>query len=529
MKKLYLGLMACALPLVTVNAQETFDALQMSQTELRGTSRFQSMAGAFGALGGDISTLNQNPAGVGVYRSSDANVTFGIDANTSETPTSNEKKTNFNVQTIGYVGAIKLNNDIMPNFNVGFSYSRRMNFNRHYSGKFFELPTSITNYIAANTGQWTPNDLSQSDSKNPYFDSNAPWSSILAYNSYLINYNNKQWQGLYGDGTAGYGEFEVLQKGHKDEYSVNLGGNVLNKVYWGIGVGIMDFSYDSYQYYGESLNDAYIANLNNKNIEKGVANFGFENFLHTSGTGYNFKLGVIVKPVNELRFGFAFHTPTYYDLKDSYKNNASFEMTGSSSDNAYHGNNENGEKGYYSVMRYSLKTPWRFIGSVAAVLAKSAILSFDYEYVDAQSIRVCDNNGDEFISTTNNIKSYTKASHIFRVGAEYRITPSWSLRAGYSLQKSPVAESVKNNQVQVVTVNSNPTYEFDNDVQYITAGIGYHYKSLYCDFAYVHKQRKSQFNAFSPIPYGNGMIEPNVYSKVTDNCNRATITLGFRF
>ena len=71
MKKLYIGLMAFTMPLLA-SAQETFDALQMSQTELRGTSRFQSMAGAFGALGGDISTLNQNPAGVGVYRSSDA-------------------------------------------------------------------------------------------------------------------------------------------------------------------------------------------------------------------------------------------------------------------------------------------------------------------------------------------------------------------------------------------------------------------------------------------------------------------------
>lgn len=528
MKKIYLGLMACVLPMA-VSAQETFDALQMSQTELRGTSRFQSMAGAFGALGGDISTLNQNPAGVGVYRSSDANVTFGLDFNNSETPSYKDNKTNFNVQSIGYVGAIKLNNDIMPNFNVGFSYSRKMDFSRHYRGANWGAPTSITNYIAANTGTWTPDDLSQSDSKNPYYDTNAPWASILAYNSYLINNNNKQWQGLYGNGTTGYNEFEVEQKGHKDEYSVNLGGNILNKVYWGIGVGIVDFTYDCYQYYGESLQNAYIANIKNKgNIEVGTADFGFENYLHTAGTGYNFKLGVIVKPVNELRLGFAFHTPTYYDLKDSYKSQAAFEMK-ISDDNAYHGTNESGEKGYYDVMRYTLKTPWRFIGSVAAVIAKSAIVSFDYEYVDAQSIRVCDDNGEEYVSTTNNIKSYTKASHIFRVGAEYRITPNWSLRAGYSLEKSPVAESVKNNQTQVVTVNSNPTYEFNNDIEYITAGIGYHFKSFYCDLAYVHKQRKSQYNAFSPLPYGNGMIEPNVYSTVTDNNNRATVTLGFRF
>lgn len=527
MKKSYIALMAATLA-VTANAQEAFDALQMSQTELRGTSRYQSMAGAFGALGGDISTLHHNPAGIGVYRSSDANVTLGLDFNSTETATNTNNKTNFNAQAVGYVGAIKLNSDIMPNFNVGFSYNRQMDFRRRYKGYNNGAPTSITNYIAANTGNWTDNDLSQSGSNNPYYETNAPWASILSYNSYLINSNNGQWQGLYGDGTQAYNEFEVEQQGHKDEYSVNLGGNFINKVYWGIGVGFVDFSYDSYQYYGESLNNAYVYNIENKNIELGNADFGYENYLHTSGTGYNFKLGVIVKPVNELRLGFAFHTPTYYDMKDSYKSNASFEMSSSPS-NTYHGVNETGEKGYYDVTRYTLKTPWRFIGSIATVLGKSAIFSFDYEYVDAQSMRIGDDNGDEYTSTTNNIKTYTKASHIFRIGAEYRLTPSWSVRAGYSLQKSPIVEDVKNNKMGVVTVNSNPTYEFDNDIEYITAGIGYHYKSFYCDMAYVHKARKSQYNAFSPIPYGNNQVEPNVYSEVKDNNSRVTLTLGFRF
>ena len=56
MKKKVFALLLCGLPLM-INAQDAFDVLQMSQTELRGTSRFQSMAGAFGALGGDISVL----------------------------------------------------------------------------------------------------------------------------------------------------------------------------------------------------------------------------------------------------------------------------------------------------------------------------------------------------------------------------------------------------------------------------------------------------------------------------------------
>ena len=83
MKKIVFALLLCGLPLF-LNAQDAFDVLQMSQTELRGSSRFQSMAGAFGALGGDISTLTQNPAGIGVYRNSDIGITLSLDFNSTE-------------------------------------------------------------------------------------------------------------------------------------------------------------------------------------------------------------------------------------------------------------------------------------------------------------------------------------------------------------------------------------------------------------------------------------------------------------
>ena len=47
------------------------DAYKMSQTDLNGTARYLGMSGAFGALGGDISSMSTNPAGLGIYRSSE--------------------------------------------------------------------------------------------------------------------------------------------------------------------------------------------------------------------------------------------------------------------------------------------------------------------------------------------------------------------------------------------------------------------------------------------------------------------------
>ena len=47
----------------TAFSQSQLDAFKYSQTELNGTARYLGMGGAFGALGGDISAMNTNPAG----------------------------------------------------------------------------------------------------------------------------------------------------------------------------------------------------------------------------------------------------------------------------------------------------------------------------------------------------------------------------------------------------------------------------------------------------------------------------------
>ena len=65
MNKNVLAGMLVALP-GAIMAQTAIDAYSISQNDLRGSARFMSMGGAFTALGGDISTLNQNPGGIGV-------------------------------------------------------------------------------------------------------------------------------------------------------------------------------------------------------------------------------------------------------------------------------------------------------------------------------------------------------------------------------------------------------------------------------------------------------------------------------
>ena len=546
MKKKVFALLLCGLPLL-INAQDAFDVLQMSQTELRGTSRFQSMAGAFGALGGDLSTMTQNPAGIGVYRNSDLGITLGLDFNSTKSGVDKMNQTKFNVNNVGYVGAIRLNSETVPNLNFGFSYNRNKSFSRHYIGGVLDIPTSMSNFIAdefVNMADFTPDDLYWTDDFNPYFDyPYAPWAAITTFDmptkgdGYVGIINDRGdgsslMQGLYGAGTTGNAYYEVDEYGHADEYNIAFGGNISNKLYFGLDFGIMDLDFHSFQAYEENLDNAYVladdeslfgSPIINQNTH---ADWGLYNYLHSEGTGVNFKLGLIWKPTQTLRLGAAFHTPTYYDMRDTYYVAASLKAF--QDGNMLYSAEKGSNNGYDYSTEYTIKTPWRFMGSVAGVIGKSGIISLDYEYVANQTMRIGDDRGGDYPDVTDRVKTYFKPSHIIRLGGEYRVDPNWSLRAGYSIKTTQVEKGVDEYDYNITTVGSNPTYQYDNTVQHITCGVGYHYKSFYTDLAYVHQIRESVYNAFSPINDRFG-YEPNVSADVKDNNNRISLTLGMRF
>ena len=563
MKKKVFALLLCGLPLL-INAQDAFDVLQMSQTELRGTSRFQSMAGAFGALGGDLSTMTQNPAGIGVYRNSDLGITLGLDFNSTKSGVDKMNQTKFNVNNVGYVGAIRLNSETVPNLNFGFSYNRNKSFSRHYIGGVLDIPTSMSNFIADEfvnvnpSGPYTHDDLYWTDNFNPYFDfvyddnigrykGNAPWAAVTTFDMKtnnggyvgIINAEDGMMKGLFvrdEEGkpiTSGSAFYEVDERGHADEYNISFGGNIANKVYFGLDFGILDLDYRSYQGYEENLTNAYIMADDQEDLytsdmiyQNTRADWGLYNYLHSEGTGVNFKLGLIWKPTQTLRFGAAFHTPTYYDMRDSYYVEASLKAFEGS--NMLYDASKGSNDGIDATYDYTIKTPWRFMGSVAGVIGQSGIVSLDYEYVANQTMRFGDEVGHEDYGVTDRVKNYFKPSHIIRLGGEYRVDPNWSLRAGYSIKTSQVVKEVDKYDYNITTVGTNPTYQYDNTVQHITCGVGYHYKSFYTDLAYVHQIRQSVYNAFSPV-IDTDLYIPNVSADVKDNNNRVSLTLGMRF
>ncbi|MCP9611406.1 OmpP1/FadL family transporter [Coprobacter tertius] len=546
MKKILI-IVAALCGTIGLHAQGETDALKFSQTDLNGSARFMSMAGAFGALGGDISSLTQNPAGIGVYRSSEIVTTFGF-ANLSNsvsasggTVKDNQFRGLFN--NIGAIGTINTGNSTgLVSYNVGFSFNRQKSFNREYRAHYNDLNTSITNYVANRTNGISLFDLTYipdgPNQQDPY--NYLPWLPVLGYEGNFISPvenldGNTNYFGLFDRGhTTGYGDLFVKEKGRLDEYSINLGANVSDRFYLGMAVGIYDLSYDLRTGYSESLTNPVYNDNSGNNVVQQNGNIGLRNVLTTTGSGVNFKMGAIFRPTNFLRLGFAFHTPTFFSMRDEYyastENTAVLYKDGDGVLNPIYRNTPD-DKIYYTS--YKLKTPWRLIASAAFVIGKKGILSADYEYAGYNKMSFSNdddyyNSQDMYSQTNDYIKQDLKAGHTLRIGGEYRVTPQLSLRAGFSRQWTPIKTEVLDQNIEIVTAGTATQYTLDRGTNYYTCGAGYRFGQVFVDLAYVHKYRSEDVLAFSPTFVDNLQYRPEV-AKLSGHTNSLVVTLGYKF
>lgn len=540
MKKLTLVSIAALAASIAAHGQSSVDAYSISQSDLRGTARYMSMAGAFGALGADLSSLNSNPAGIGVYRGSQIGLTLDLDVTSSKTTTpgvsmTGDSKTHFACNNFGYVGTVQLGSEsVMKSFTWGATYSRVASFDRDYQGAFRSLGTSMTNYIAGFSNGYEPGTLSFGQNYNPYADSNADWLSILAYNSYLINsvtdrdgYETDQYQGLFQNGSSANSEFYVSERGHIDEYSIDFGGNFADVVYWGVGIGITDLTYSKSIFYDEEIDNALAPDPSGKGFISGQgesAYYGLQNYKRITGNGFNFKLGVIFKPIDEFRIGIAVHTPTYYDLNQAYGADVNYSYSTFVTDEDPNGaGSDYSDDAYFS---YKLQSPWKLNLSAAAVVGGRFILSGEYEYAAYDKMKFPRYDGMSFGDLNDDIKAYFKTQNTLRLGAEFRATPQFSIRAGYSYSSTNVKSEANNGDLEIFTSGTDPSFTWNSgSTQYITCGLGYSFsRSFSMDAAYVYKQRESTFH-----PFTSWDVTQAPSASLTSTDNHVVLTATYKF
>lgn len=489
-------------------SQTSADALRYSFITPGGTARFVSMGGAFGALGADFSAIGYNPAGLGVYRSSEFTITPSFKNRSIESSfngsTSDGSRTRFGFENIGFVTSFsnqKPEEKGLVMVNLGIGYNQHVDFNSETIAGGANTSNSIMDYFAGRANGYNYTDLYYTDEYDPFTSTNIPWDAIMAWNTYLIDtvpgQTSSYWAALNGD--EGVNQQQTLStKGTMGEFVISLASNFSNKLYLGASIGIQNILYEQVSLYSEN---AFSTNEPTQNGDR-FNSLQYKETLDITGAGFNFKVGAIYRPIPLLRLGVALHTPTYFSLNEAYRTYLNSEMLlGSSAITS--------PRNRYD---YGIESPYRVIGSVAFTLEDKGLLSIDVEYLDYSTMRLNEGADGTLFTTQNSyIKDSFQNTFNLRAGGEFWIG-DFALRAGYALYGSPFVST---------HVNSNA------GISVISGGAGYRFGGLFMDVAYHRMVGEDSYYFYNLINVeGEPAISPVLRSMQQ---GKVLLTVGYKF
>jgi len=478
-------------------AQDLADALRYSNTAVSGTARSGAMGNAFGALGGDFTSASINPAGIGLYRSSELTITpISLSTKVESNYYGNGMENSdykFSLNNLSYVYSMPVAGKseagiVTVNFGVG--YNRLKDFNSDAVIQGYDVDGSYMDYFAdrANEGTWSD-----------FYEELAWKTDMLLYDE-----NNNEYYSDLQD--AGYGQSQrktYSKNGSIDEYSFVLGINFNHKLYMGMSWGINDVYYSEGTTIFESDDRDDIPYFND---------FQFNSYFSTYGVGHNFKFGAIYKPVNELRLGISIHTPTYYHLNDDFNTSMFSSITYNDGSEKYDENSP------YNEYDYHLQTPMRTTFSGAYVIGKKGLISADYELVNYGKAKLKDGaDGYDFYDENADIASAYKTSGNIRVGGEFMATGNVSVRGGFEYHGSAYNE----NAFGARQLNS------DANMMVYSTGLGYRTGLFFADITYRYSALEDYDYPY-PTPASEIYPAPAAASFKTVK-NDVLFTLGFKF
>jgi len=471
MKKIYLFAFA-AMTALQVQAQkatqDTYVGAALATEDLNGTARYVGMGGAMDALGAEISTMGSNPAGIGLFRKNQVSASLSVVSQEDGKTFQNGSKTHVSFDQIGVVFSGRTGKTSYLNF--GFNFHKNRNFNhvlyaaRALNGSSQSTQTVIKDGVGL-------------------FDTPA-WSQLddLYYGNMLYD---KSTDMIYSYEGEAY-DFNRAVTGYIGEFDFNISGNIKNRLYLGLTVGIQNVNYKNYSEYYETLNSTEVTDVLISDNHK------------ITGTGFNIKAGLIFRPVEEspFRIGLSVASPTFYRLTTE-----NYTTIGGNVDRSS------------AKEDFRFNTPWKFGLSLGHTVGNYLALGAVYEYADygACDMRTIDgtyydpyyDTYSSSSSTDNNMKRHTeetlKGVHTVKLGAEFKVDKNIALRLGYNY----VSPMYKEDGVRDQTIYSPGVY-YASTTHYInwkatnriTAGVGFSFDKFRLDLAYQYNTRKGDFYPF---------------------------------
>jgi hypothetical protein len=501
------------------------DALLYMRQNPSGTARTLGLAGANVSLGADFGNLTSNPAGLGFFTKSEISLTPGVGFGTANAmqagnaaavgtsfPSLSQTANSFHIASAGLVfasrradndntsdwrgGAFALGFTRLADFNQGVSYQNTTDDNHSFFQRIRE-PHNNGDYTTASY-QADLDDIYQNGRQGIYKDIDG-----LAYGTGLVDQvyvrnpktGSAQGDSIYRLGTptrqGAITQTENIQtKGSLSQFDLGYGGNYRDRLYIGGGVGIVSLNRTRNSTFTES--------------SSGQQDFVSTDYLKTTGTGINARLGVIVKAADALRLGASVQTPTYIRLTEEYSTtltaNPKYAVPGSSNSLATQP----------GTFEYSITTPFRANGGATVLLGKAGFLTGDVEYVGYGNAKfnTTDNTSDQGLNDGNaSIASGYRSVVNLRFGAEARLD-IFRLRAGYARYASPYKHDAS---------------DYKRDQNYFSLGAGVRTKGFFVDVAGLYLTGKDQYQPYSlayvPAPTVN----------ITSNRFTASLTGGLLF
>ena len=460
MKKIILSAGLLLAAATFAGAQNMYDAITFSRNNYFGTARSMALGNAVTALGGDLGTIGINPAGSAVAPYSQFVITPGLTISSVTSSYSVVGEELMGGQNTGKYNEPRMN---IPNIGLAFNVdmgrrsglksitfgivnNQTNNYNFYTEGFATNDKTSIMGEFASAATGIREADLVASSS---FLETDIPWDLLTGYQGGMFGTlgNDGEYYGVTETlvpGALNDGQVQLLgplaqssvrsKRGSKNDLVMNIGLNFSDKFYLGFNLGMPMARYRYFESFSEAAVDPSRFVLTYADGGETCFSRGSYNYQYTSDIGGVYaKVGFIARPAEGLRIGASFQTPTAYTVSETWQYFAQTTYT----DSRYN-DQATSPRGEYS---YELRSPYVASFGAAYTFGKSGFISADYELTDysVMRFRQLRTRGDDMTFAKENSvnKNFAGVSHSLRIGAEWRVSPEWFLRGGFTSTTSP--------------------------------------------------------------------------------------------
>ena len=465
----------------SVFGQSISDGLNYSSNSYQGTARYNSMSGAFGALGGDLSAIAVNPAGSAVFNNGHFSISFGSENKANQASVLNSSN-NFdkNSLTLNQIGGVITFENLEKDKNwskisLGISYNQTKNNFNEFSVYNISNSNSIDSYFLNNADGLRLDQISAFEGESiteAYIDIGNVYGfshqqAFLGYESFIIEpleYTNEN-SSYYSNVQSGVFNqtYRSISRGYNGKLTANIGLQYNDNIYFGLNLNSHFIDYDNYTILNE-IND------NGESGQFRINGIYFENKLSTFGEGFSAQFGMISKISDVLRLGFTYDTPTWFTITEETTQYLETSMVDEFDQNSLLITNPNAINIYED---YKIQMPSKITASGALVFKNFGLISFDYSRKDYSSMKFKPENDSYFSELNQGINFMLKEINTYRVGAEI-ISDRFSFRGGFMTEDTPY-KSTDNN--------------IDDSINGFSLGIGYKLNQSTIDLSYVKTNR----------------------------------------